>query len=91
MISGCINRDISSRIMEVTKLPNSALVRLHLEPCLGPWETRWYLERVSKMVQELETCLNEKQNNFGLEKRRLSREKQMNFTYKSNDTGPPVK
>lgn len=35
MVSGCINRDISPRMMEVTVLLNSALVRLYLETCLG--------------------------------------------------------
>lgn len=35
VISGCINRDILSRMMEVTVVLNSLLVRLHLEPCLG--------------------------------------------------------
>lgn len=35
VISGCISRDISARMMEVTVLLNSTLVTLYVEPCLG--------------------------------------------------------
>ena len=35
-ILGCLRRDVSPRTMEVADLPDSSLVRLHLEHCLGP-------------------------------------------------------
>lgn len=35
VISGCISRDISARMMEVTVLLNPTLVTLYLEPCVG--------------------------------------------------------
>jgi hypothetical protein len=65
-------------MMEVTVVHGSALIRLHLEPCLDSilyeesWETRSYFPKEGEEVGEGAGNMScRRQNSFGLENRWL--------------------
>jgi len=60
---GCIKRSVTSRAWEVILPPYSALVRLHLEPCMQFWSLQhkkemelleWVQRRALEVIRGLE-------------------------------------